>query len=51
VGAGWTVESGGAFGIDAAAHRGALGGGGLMIAIVAGGLREPYPRAHESLFM
>jgi DNA processing protein len=47
---GWAVVSGGAFGIDAAAHRGALAGGGLTVAIVAGGLREPYPRAHESLF-
>jgi DNA processing protein len=47
---GWTVVSGGAFGIDAAAHRGALAGDGLTIAIVAGGLRDPYPRAHESLF-
>jgi DNA processing protein len=44
------VVSGGAYGIDAAAHRGALAGGGLTIAIVAGGLRRPYPRAHEALF-
>ena len=42
--------SGGAFGIDAAAHRGALAGAGLTVAIVAGGLLQPYPRAHESLF-
>jgi DNA processing protein len=48
--AGWAVVSGGAFGIDAAAHRGALAGGGLTIAIVAGGLGRPYPRAHEALF-
>jgi DNA processing protein len=46
----WAVVSGGAFGIDAAAHRGALAGDGVTIAIVAGGLGEPYPRAHESLF-
>jgi len=44
------VVSGGAVGIDAAAHRGALAGGGLTIAIVAGGLCRPYPRAHEALF-
>jgi DNA processing protein len=50
VGRGWAVVSGGAFGIDAAAHRGALAGEGLTIAVVAGGLREPYPRAHEALF-
>jgi DNA processing protein len=48
--AGWAVVSGGAVGIDAAAHRGALAGGGLTIAIVAGGLCRPYPRAHEALF-
>jgi DNA processing protein len=46
----WAVVSGGAFGIDAAAHRGALAAGGLTVAIVAGGLAEPYPRAHEQLF-
>jgi DNA processing protein len=50
VGAGWAVVSGGAVGIDAAAHRGALAGAGMTIAIVAGGLRQPYPRAHEGLF-
>ena len=48
--AGWAVVSGGAVGIDAAAHRGALAGGGLTVAIVAGGLCRPYPRAHEALF-
>ncbi len=50
VGRSWSVVSGGAFGVDAAAHRGALAGGGLTVAVVAGGLREPYPRAHEQLF-
>src|SRR3954454_372067 len=49
VGRDWAVVSGGAFGIDAAAHRGALAGAGLTVAIVAGGLLNPYPRAHESL--
>ena len=47
---GWTVVSGGAFGIDAAAHRGALAAGRPTVAVVAGGLREPYPQAHGGLF-
>ena len=45
---GVTVVSGGAFGIDAAAHRGALMGG-LTVCVVAGGVNVVYPRAHESL--
>lgn len=44
-----TVVSGGAFGIDAAAHRGALAEGGPTVAVLAGGLDVPYPRAHEAL--
>ncbi len=46
----WTVVSGGAFGIDGAAHRGALAGSGLTVAVVAGGLRTPYPQGHAALF-
>ncbi len=45
----WTILSGAAFGIDAAAHRGALSAGGTTIAVLAGGVDVPYPRAHESL--
>jgi DNA processing protein len=47
--AGWTVVSGAALGIDAAAHRGALAGGGPTVAVLAGGCDLPYPRAHADL--
>lgn len=44
------ILSGGAFGIDAAAHAGALAVGGLTIAVSAGGVDTPYPAAHTGLF-
>jgi DNA processing protein len=47
---GWTVVSGGAFGIDAAAHRGALAGAGCTVAVLACGIDRPYPVSHSSLF-
>jgi DNA processing protein len=48
-GQGWAVVSGASFGIDASAHRGALGTDGVTIAVTAGGLDEPYPAAHADL--
>lgn len=47
--AGFAIVSGGAYGIDAAAHRGALADRGTTVAFLAGGADEPYPRAHASL--
>jgi DNA processing protein len=47
--AGHPVVSGAAFGIDQAAHRGALAGGGTTVAILACGADRAYPTAHKPL--
>lgn len=49
-GAGWAVWSGGARGIDAAAHLAALDRGGSTVVVTPSGFRCPYPPEHEELF-
>jgi len=46
----WTVVSGGAYGVDGYAHRGALAGGGITVAVLACGVDLAYPASHASLF-
>ena len=46
---GFAVVSGLAYGVDAAAHEGALQAGGLTIAVLAHGLNMTYPKNHENL--
>ena len=46
----WVVTSGGAYGIDAAAHKGALIADGETIAVLASGLDVLYPAGNARLF-
>lgn len=47
---GVTVLSGGAYGIDAAAHRGALAASGVTVAVLACGVDVSYPKGNAALF-
>jgi len=47
---GLSVVSGMAMGVDAAAHRGALAGGGDTIAVLAGSADQPYPKTNRQLY-
>lgn len=44
------VVSGGALGVDGAAHRGALAGGGHTTVVMGSGIEVPYPLRHAGLF-
>lgn len=46
---GCTIVSGGAYGIDGAAHRSALASGGTTVAYLAGGIDRFYPAGHAEL--
>jgi DNA processing protein len=46
---GVAIISGGAFGIDAAAHRATLGAGGRTAAVMAGGVDRLYPAGNEQM--
>ena len=46
----WSIISGGAYGIDAAAHKGALVAEGITIAVIAAGIDINYPAGNARLF-
>ena len=47
---GWVITSGGAYGIDSAAHRGALFAEGETFAVIATGIDVNYPVGNQRLF-
>ena len=47
---GWSIVSGGAYGIDSAAHKGALIAEGSTVAVTASGLDCTYPAGNQRLF-
>ncbi len=47
---GITVISGGAIGCDSQAHRGALLGEGITVAVLGGGCDQIYPKRNKALF-
>lgn len=49
-GAGVTIISGGAAGIDAAAHEGALDANAPTLVVAPCGFEKPYPAGHQELF-
>lgn len=46
----WAIVSGGAYGVDSAAHKGALIAEGSTIAVTASGIDSPYPAGNQRLF-
>ena len=46
----FSIVSGGAYGIDASAHHGALAADGITCAVLAGGINQIYPAGNQKLF-